>query len=58
MSRSKHRPKFKGYNKENSVVKAFFRRKRRQEGKRFVKDYDNEHKEPKPQKSSGGWYTW
>lgn len=46
------------YGKENAVVRAIFRRKRRQEGKRFVKDHENERKEPKPQKSSGGWFTW
>lgn len=62
MSRSKKDAKgghaWKGYNKENKVVLDFFRRKRRQEGKNFVRDYENEAKEPKPPKSSGGWFTW
>lgn len=47
-----------GYNKENSVVRAWFRRKRRYAGKRFVRDHENERAEPKPEKGSGGWYTW
>lgn len=62
MSRSKKDKKgghpWPGYNRENSVVKAFFRRKRRQEGKNFVRDYEIESKEPKAHKSSGGWFTW
>lgn len=62
MSRSKrdkrggHR--FVRYNKEDPWVKALFRRKRRQEGKRFVEDYENEGKEPNPPKSTGGWISW
>lgn len=62
MSRSRKDAKgghaWPGYNKENAVVRAFFRRKRRHEGKRFVRDYEDERREPKPEKSSGGWWTW
>lgn len=58
MSRSRYRPKFAGYNKENWVVQQLTRRKRRRAAKRFVRDYENEHKEPGPERSTGGWFTW
>lgn len=42
---------WKGYNKECSKVKKYWRKKRRLEGKRLMED-DN------PDKSTGGWITW
>lgn len=42
---------FAGYDKESSIAKKIWRRKRRRQGKRLMED-DN------PDKGTQGWMTW
>lgn len=55
MTRSKKDQKgghpFAGYDKESSIFKKIWRRKRRAQGKRLMED-DN------PDKGTQGWNTW